>query len=174
MDYKSDRQPFEPQEVVILIRAIDQLKSLDPAVGSGAFPMGLLQKLVFILGKLDPNNEQWKYQQKEREILPLLEDIRQAKQINSAQDKLMLEYFEQIINGLVYELYLPEDLHAHNFTFASHLESEKLPALDSIKGDKLAALRTVFQHLYAQNHPIRQNLFALDTLPVIRLIEAKA
>ncbi len=82
LDYKSDRQPFEPQEVVILIQAIDQLKSLDPAVGSGAFPMGLLQKLVFILGKLDPNNEQWKHQQKEREILPLLEDIRQAQQIS--------------------------------------------------------------------------------------------
>jgi hypothetical protein len=82
LDYKSDRQPFESHEVVILIRAIDQLKSLDPAVGSGAFPMGLLQKLVFILGKLDPNNEQWKHQQKEREILPLLEDIRQAKQIS--------------------------------------------------------------------------------------------
>ena len=82
LDYKSDRQPFEPQEVVILIRAIDQLKTLDPAVGSGAFPMGLLQKLVFLLGKIDPNNEQWKHQQKEREILPLLEDIRQARQIS--------------------------------------------------------------------------------------------
>ena len=93
--------------------------------------------------------------------------------ISSAQDKLMLEYFEQIINGLVYELYLLEDLHAHGFTFANHLQAENLPALDDIKGDKLEALHSIFQRLYAQNHPIRQNLFALDTLPVIRLIEGK-
>lgn len=44
--------------------------------------MGLLQKLVFILGKLDPNNEQWKHQQKEREILPLLKDIKQSEKIS--------------------------------------------------------------------------------------------
>jgi adenine-specific DNA-methyltransferase len=96
------------------------------------------------------------------------------RNVDSVRDKLMLEYFEQVINGLVYELYLPEDLHLHGFTFANHLQAENLPALDDIKGDKLEALRTIFHRLYAQDHPIRQNLFALDTLPVIRLIEGKA
>ena len=91
-----------------------------------------------------------------------------------AQDKLMLEYFEQIINGLVYELYLSEDLCVHNIAFAAPLQSENLPALDDIQGNKLEALRTIFQRLYVTNHPIRQNLFALDTIPVIRLIEGKA
>lgn len=84
LDYKTKLNPFNdcPEETAILIAAIDRLKMLDPAVGSGAFPMGLLQKLVFILGKLDPNNERWKYQQKEREILPVLQDIQQAQHIN--------------------------------------------------------------------------------------------
>lgn len=67
------------------LHAIDSLKVLDPAVGSGAFPMGMLQKLVFILGKLDPNNEVWKYQQKEREIRPVLEDLQQAQKISYEQ-----------------------------------------------------------------------------------------
>lgn len=93
---------------------------------------------------------------------------------DSPINNLMIDYFEKIINGLVYELYLPEDLHAHGFTFANHLQAENLPALDATKGDKLEALRAIFQRLYAQDHPIRQNLFALDTLPVIRLIEGKA
>jgi len=31
---------------------------LDPACGSGAFPMGMLHKAVFVLGKLDPDNTQ--------------------------------------------------------------------------------------------------------------------
>lgn len=54
---------FDPQETEALIAAIDGLKALDPAVGSGAFPMGILHKLVFILGKLDPRNEQWEQRQ---------------------------------------------------------------------------------------------------------------
>ena len=51
-------------EVTQLIQAIDELKLLDPAVGSGAFPMGILNKLVLVLKKLDPQNEQWKERQR--------------------------------------------------------------------------------------------------------------
>lgn len=43
-----------------LVRAIGDVKILDPACGSGAFPMGALHRLVDLLGKLDPNNESWK------------------------------------------------------------------------------------------------------------------
>lgn len=86
----------------------------------------------------------------------------------------MLEYFEQIIDGLVYELYLPEDLNAYDFAFANILQNENLPALDDIQGNELEALRAIFQHLYAQDNPIRRNLFLLDTIPVIRMIEGKA
>jgi len=42
-----------------LIKAIDQIKIIDPACGSGAFPMGILHKLVFLLQKLDPDNKVW-------------------------------------------------------------------------------------------------------------------
>ena len=50
-------------EIEPMVQAIDELKILDPAVGSGAFPMGILNKLVLILKKLDPENERWKQQQ---------------------------------------------------------------------------------------------------------------
>ena len=43
-----------------LLDAIHASKILDPACGSGAFPMGVLQKLVYIIHKLDPDNEKWK------------------------------------------------------------------------------------------------------------------
>lgn len=55
---------FEPEQVDVLIRAIDTCKILDPACGSGAFPMGTLQKLVHILSKLDPLNVKWEERQK--------------------------------------------------------------------------------------------------------------
>src|SRR5574337_457384 len=64
--YNDDPHQFSQDEADRLIEAIDQLKILDPACGSGAFPMGILHKLVFILGKLDPGNERWKAKQIEK------------------------------------------------------------------------------------------------------------
>jgi hypothetical protein len=58
--------PFTDEETAALIAAIDQVKILDPACGSGAFPMGVLHRLVDILQKLDPYNRRWKEQQLER------------------------------------------------------------------------------------------------------------
>ena len=54
------------KEIEPMIDAIDALEILDPAVGSGAFPMGILNKLVLILKKLDPENERWKRRQVEQ------------------------------------------------------------------------------------------------------------
>ncbi len=54
---------FKEEEKVALIAAIDRVKILDPACGSGAFPMGVLHRLVDLLLKLDPHNRRWKQQQ---------------------------------------------------------------------------------------------------------------
>src|SRR5258706_736984 len=61
--YTTDLPQFNEAEKTQLIAAIDTVKVLDPAAGSGAFPMGVLHKLVLLLGKLDPNNERWKQRQ---------------------------------------------------------------------------------------------------------------
>jgi hypothetical protein len=42
-----------------LVQATFDAKILDPACGSGAFPMGILQQMVHVLKKLDPDNTQW-------------------------------------------------------------------------------------------------------------------
>ena len=55
--------PMHPHEVDAVIAAIDNLTILDPACGSGAFPMGILQKLVLMLSKVDPGNQRWKARQ---------------------------------------------------------------------------------------------------------------
>jgi hypothetical protein len=77
--YTDEPHRFSPAEVAALIDAIDAIKILDPACGSGAFPMGILHKLVFILRKLDPNNKQWKAQQlaraqRDRDLAEQMED----------------------------------------------------------------------------------------------------
>ncbi len=99
---------FSPAEVQTLIAAIDNLKALDPACGSGAFPMGLLHKLVFILGKLDPHNEQWKQKQiaKASEIPDAtvrektLADIEQAFAANELDYGRKLYLIENCIYGV--------------------------------------------------------------------------
>ena len=69
-DKLRDLLSWNPIEVALtesernaLIDAIDSLKSLDPACGSGAFPMGLLQKLVHLLKQVDPDNQGWERRQ---------------------------------------------------------------------------------------------------------------
>jgi type I restriction-modification system DNA methylase subunit len=58
--YTEREHPFTEREVATLLDAIHTCKILDPACGSGAFPMGMLQKLVYIIHKLDPDNARWK------------------------------------------------------------------------------------------------------------------
>ena len=50
---------FDDVETDAIVRAISELKILDPAVGSGAFPMGVLHKLTLALRRLDPDNTRW-------------------------------------------------------------------------------------------------------------------
>ena len=61
--YNDEPHRFNDDESEVLINAVDSLRILDPACGSGAFPMGVLHKLVFILGKLDPRNDRWRKRQ---------------------------------------------------------------------------------------------------------------
>lgn len=46
--------PIDQQEKKLLVEAIHNTTVLDPACGSGAFPIGVLQRLVHMLGVLDP------------------------------------------------------------------------------------------------------------------------
>ncbi len=75
--YKEEPHQFDADGTEQLIKAIDTLKILDPACGSGAFPMGILHKLVFILGKLDPRNDQWRQRQiaKVENLINMAEEI---------------------------------------------------------------------------------------------------
>lgn len=50
-------KPLTQEEKENIIDALGKLKILDPACGSGAFPMGALQKIVFILQQVDPSAE---------------------------------------------------------------------------------------------------------------------
>jgi len=54
---------FEPTETKNILEALSDVKILDPACGSGAFPMGALHKIIIALQKLDPDASWWKEKQ---------------------------------------------------------------------------------------------------------------
>lgn len=51
--------PVTIDEKEKIINALEKIKILDPACGSGAFPIGALQKIVFILQQTDPDGQLW-------------------------------------------------------------------------------------------------------------------
>ena len=99
---QSDDHLIHETEIEPMIEAIDALEILDPAVGSGAFPMGILNKLVLILKKLDPENGHWKQRQiaqaenipdvqsREASLAVIEEVFSEANQYNNYGRKLYL------------------------------------------------------------------------------------
>ena len=94
-----------------------------------------------------------------------------SKNLAHARDYLMVKFFERIIDGLVCEIYLTDELHRADKYFFKPLQGEQLPSIEEITGDKMSALRTIFERLYERRHPVRKNLFFLGSLEVIRAIE---
>lgn len=54
-----DEHPLSNDERQKIVTALAGLTILDPACGSGAFPIGILQKVVYILQQADPRAEIW-------------------------------------------------------------------------------------------------------------------
>lgn len=51
--------PLNQEEKKQIIETIESLRILDPACGSGAYPIGALQKIVYILQQVDPDCKMW-------------------------------------------------------------------------------------------------------------------
>ena len=60
LDYTEKEVDLTLEQKRRIILALYQCKVLDPACGSGAFPMGILQQMVHLLTELDPDNVIWK------------------------------------------------------------------------------------------------------------------
>jgi hypothetical protein len=92
----------------------------------------------------------------------------------ATRDPLMLAYWERVLNGLVYELYFPEEVHGAGLRLFDLVGQADLPNLDTIpESDRLRHLRRLFETLYDGAHPLRIALDKLQTLDTIRIIEGK-
>ena len=84
-------------------------------------------------------------------------------------------YLERLLNGLIYELFFPEDLHTQKLTFFAHLDTAKPPNLAAIpESQRTARLSEFHAEIADVNHPLYACLFALNGIEVVRRIEGKA
>ncbi len=84
--------------------------------------------------------------------------------------KLQSAYFEQLIDGLVYELYFPDELKAAGKEICCHL-GELTPITDDMRdAEKLAVIHREFDRLYDPRHPARNIIETLDSVEVVRTI----
>ena len=98
---------FEDDEIDGIVRAVSELKILDPAVGSGAFPMGVLHKLTLALQRLDPDNTLWEQLQKERAVQRAGEAFdTKDREIRDEELKEISRIFENYSGNFGRKLYL--------------------------------------------------------------------
>ncbi len=103
-----------------IMKAIYNCRVLDPACGSGAFPMGMLQQMVHILRQIDPDNEMWNEmmldiasEEAKREMKRAMGDEKEMAKISANHEERLKDIyraFDQSINDPDYarKLYLIE------------------------------------------------------------------
>ena len=169
--YEKDENPFQkdPETTNTIITHLSACKILDPACGSGAFPMGVLHQIVHALKKLDNDNEQWKQVQYERLIAPevakITSDISTVRKLSSDETRKMAE------NQLQHELKeLLENFtrHDHNYTRKLHLIENCIYGVDiQTVAIHISKLRFFISLLVDQNIDFNQRRknYLLNSLP---------
>ena len=94
LSYATEETTLDKEKRRKIMQAIYHCQVLDPACGSGAFPMGMLQQMVHILRQLDPTNEMWK----EFMIDLAIEQSRKAFNAEEEERKARLADIEEAFN----------------------------------------------------------------------------
>jgi methylase of polypeptide subunit release factors len=93
-----------------------------------------------------------------------------CRRILGANNTLQAAYFEQLIDGLVYELYFPDEIKAAGKAILPYL-GELTPITDDMSAEeKLATIQREFDRLYDPRHPVRNIIETLDSVEVVRTI----
>ena len=112
MQYSDDDVELTAEQRKSIMQSLYNCKILDPACGSGAFSMGILQQMVHILNRIDPDNSGWK----EMMLQKALDETSEAYRNSSSDERKELiadieRSFDESINRPDYarKLYLIEN-----------------------------------------------------------------
>lgn len=99
--YTDNSNPFNNEDDIHkMLIGIEKIKILDPACGSGAFPMSILHSLVLALHKLDPENQKWKNNLLEKVPVELKEEVEKSLKNKSLDYIRKLGLIENCIFGV--------------------------------------------------------------------------
>ena len=75
LSYSEEPFTLTDEQRKAILKSIFKCKILDPACGSGAFPVGMLQQMVHVLQRIDPSNEMWRSMIMEASLTSLQESM---------------------------------------------------------------------------------------------------
>lgn len=112
MQYSDDEVELTAEQRKSIMQSLYNCKILDPACGSGAFPMGILQQMVHILSRIDSGNKVWREMMMQKAV----DETSEAYRNSSAEERKELvmdieRSFDESINRPDYarKLYLIEN-----------------------------------------------------------------
>lgn len=139
----------------------------------------ILYYLDLINQKLDKDGWRWIYQYVENLPIPKINEQKQTLFCTMSEyipiliaknNHLQSTYFEQLIDGLVYELYFPEEIRAADKQILPYLGTLKPITNEMSSEEKLKIIQVEFERLYDPKHPVRNHLETLDSVEVVKTI----
>jgi hypothetical protein len=132
----------------------------------------------WLFRKTSTNNHVMSYELKQ---LPISINLRQYSQTISKvvdfitflkENNKITDFFERLVNAMVYELYLPEEIKAGDVEVLKHLGN--LPDLQAGQDEKnLKTIEKVYKELSDPKHPISTALLKLQTIEEVKIIEGR-
>lgn len=88
LNYAEEAPELDNTEIEAIVDALYHLKILDPACGSSAFPMGIMQSMNLVLEKIDPEAILW--------VIRKIDDIADPEQRKMMDEKVSNEDFRYL------------------------------------------------------------------------------
>ena len=189
LSYSTEETALNDEQRKAIMQAVYNCRVLDPACGSGAFPMGVLQQLVHVLRQLDPTNEMWKdfmidlaieqsklafAEDEEEERKARLADIEEAfnKSINDPDYARKLYLIEHCIYGVDIQ---PIAVQISKLRFFISLVVDQKPTKDATQTFGIRPLPNLESKFVAANTliPVGYNASLFESAEVILSKKAK-
>lgn len=80
-------------------------------------------------------------------------------------------FFDQLLDAMVFELYFENEIKKAGRDVLKHLTNLTPITDDMTDNEKMEIITRTFNELYDKNHPVRQNLYYMDTIEEVRIVK---
>ncbi len=91
--------------------------------------------------------------------------------LKAKENNKMSFYFEQLIDGLVYELYFEKEITQAGYDIKKYLDDLPEITEEMSEEEKMKTITKVFNKLYDKESPVRKNLFFMDSVEEVAIIK---